>query len=183
MKVRQCAICGKDIFRENFDNRSKVSTCSKECYAELTRRKFSKEKVIKPCVICGKPVIKSQCYKDEPFTCGGECGRENVKRVNGAVCRERNKTLMTPEVKEKLRNCHLGKGDGKTYTKTYSRHTHRIVAEEKLGRPLKKGEIVHHKDENKRNNDPDNIHIFPSQAEHARFHMDLRYGRKTRDDL
>ncbi len=77
---------------------------------------------------------------------------------------------MTPEVKEKLRNYRLGTGAGKTYTKTYGKHTHRIIAEQKLGRPLLPGEIVHHMDENKRNNHPDNLQVFANQAEHARWH-------------
>lgn len=37
---------------------------------------------------------------------------------------------------------------------------HILVAEAKLGRPLKKGEIVHHKDFDKLNGDPGNL-LFP----------------------
>ncbi|WP_229187736.1 HNH endonuclease [Bradyrhizobium oropedii] len=33
------------------------------------------------------------------------------------------------------------------------------------------GEIVHHADENIRNNDPSNLDVLPSQAEHARLHL------------
>ncbi len=45
---------------------------------------------------------------------------------------------------------------------------HVLVAEEELGRPLKKGEIVHHKDFNKLNNAPDNL-LFPiSRQEHQK---------------
>ncbi len=91
---------------------------------------------------------------------------------------ELNPERMTPETKEKLRNRHLNSGLGLTYTKTYSRHTHRIVAEQKLGRPLRKGEVVHHRDENKRNNDPDNLIIFASQAEHAKYHANINYIKK-----
>lgn len=35
-----------------------------------------------------------------------------------------------------------------------------LTAEEKLGRPLEKGELVHHKDFNKLNDDPTNL-LFP----------------------
>ncbi len=45
---------------------------------------------------------------------------------------------------------------------------HILVAEEALGRPLKKGEIVHHKDFNKLNNNPDNL-LFPiTRPEHQK---------------
>ena len=45
---------------------------------------------------------------------------------------------------------------------------HILVAEEELGRPLKKGEIVHHKDFNKLNSDPDNL-LFPiTRPEHQK---------------
>lgn len=37
---------------------------------------------------------------------------------------------------------------------------HVIIAEKELGRPLKKGEIIHHKDFNKLNNGPTNL-LFP----------------------
>lgn len=49
-------------------------------------------------------------------------------------------------------------------------HEHRVVAERVLGRPLQPGEVVHHEDENKRNNDPANLIVFVNQAEHARHH-------------
>jgi hypothetical protein len=87
---------------------------------------------------------------------------------------EMNPTRMIPETKAKLRNAHLGKGEGKAYRKTFGRHTHRVVAEEKIGRPLRKGEVVHHIDENILNNHPDNLHVFASQAEHARHHKLLK---------
>lgn len=78
----------------------------------------------------------------------------------------------TKEHREKLRVAKLGKGEGKTYTKTYGRHTHRIVAEQILGRPLKPGEVVHHIDRNKRNNNPDNLMVFASQADHVKWHKE-----------
>lgn len=63
-----------------------------------------------------------------------------------------------------------GTGNGKSYIKLNGRHMHRVVAEKKLGRALAPGEIAHHADENKRNNDPSNIDVLASQAEHARLH-------------
>lgn len=47
---------------------------------------------------------------------------------------------------------------------------HRLVMERELGRPLKPGERVHHIDFNKRNNQPDNLFLCGSVAEHRTLH-------------
>lgn len=46
---------------------------------------------------------------------------------------------------------------------------HRLVAAEKLGRALRKDEIVHHRDGKKKNNDPDNLLVYP-QSLHKKSH-------------
>lgn len=43
---------------------------------------------------------------------------------------------------------------------------HRLVMEAVLGRFLLPEEVVHHKDDNHANNDPDNLEVFGSNAEH-----------------
>ena len=56
---------------------------------------------------------------------------------------------------------------------------HRVVMERKLGRHLRDDEIVHHADEDKSNNDPENLEVM-SQSDHARLHApamhQARYG-------
>ena len=66
-----------------------------------------------------------------------------------------------------------GRGDGKTYRKRDGRHEHRVVAEQTLGRPLVPGEIVHHIDGDKLNNDPANLAVM-TQSEHIREHEPWR---------
>jgi hypothetical protein len=46
---------------------------------------------------------------------------------------------------------------------------HRVVMENKLGRILVAGEVVHHKDRDKHNNDEDNLEVM-SSSEHSRLH-------------
>ena len=86
--------------------------------------------------------------------------------------RQLNPTRMTPETRAKLRESRLGSGRGLTYEKTYGRHTHRVVAEQQLGRPLRSDEIVHHIDGNKRNNNPSNLRVM-TRSEHASLHARL----------
>lgn len=49
-------------------------------------------------------------------------------------------------------------------------YEHRLIAEQKLGRRLRPGEIVHHKDGCKSNNAPANIEILGSIHHHNREH-------------
>lgn len=46
---------------------------------------------------------------------------------------------------------------------------HRVVMENKLGRLLISGEEVHHRDENKSNNSPDNLEVL-TKEKHSRLH-------------
>ena len=49
-------------------------------------------------------------------------------------------------------------------------YEHVIIAEKILGRPLSSEEVIHHKDENRKNNDPSNIMVFRTNEDHSRYH-------------
>ena len=131
-------------------------------------------KVSVTCDNCGKSFIKESWELHEHNFCNRDCfyafASERMTKMN----RDLNPTRMTESTREKLRQVHLNTGEGRTYTKTFGRHTHRIVAEQLLGRPLRPGEVIHHVDGDRRNNDPSNIMVLPSQSEHARVHMRLK---------
>ena len=122
------------------------------------------------CEECGIEVNmpESQYKRAKHHYCSRQC---HMKAMN----RELNPTRMTDEVKEKIRNKHLNSGKGVTYEKIHGRHTHRIVAEKMIGRPLRTGEIVHHIDGNKRNNEPSNLMVM-TQSEHCRLHFSKKGG-------
>jgi len=50
----------------------------------------------------------------------------------------------------------------------------RIVAEEKLGRPLKRSEHVHHIDFDKSNDNPKNLHVFSNNRNHQYCHASFK---------
>lgn len=66
----------------------------------------------------------------------------------------------------------------KSYHKKGNSYIHREVAEEMLGRPLKSDEVVHHKDGNRQNNDPNNLMIM-TQSEHMKLHNKERKEKKA----
>jgi hypothetical protein len=49
-------------------------------------------------------------------------------------------------------------------------YEHILVMENKIGRPLRPGEMVHHADENKGNNSPENLVLMENRAAHNRAH-------------
>ena len=54
--------------------------------------------------------------------------------------------------------------------KNSGRSIHRWVVEKELGRKLKEGEVVHHINEDKLDNSPDNLEVLPGQEEHDEIH-------------
>ena len=56
---------------------------------------------------------------------------------------------------------------------------HRIIMQKKLGRPLRKGEIVHHKNEIKKDNRLNNLKLESNYQQHAKDHGHRWKGDKN----
>ena len=57
-------------------------------------------------------------------------------------------------------------------------YEHRFIMSEIIGRPLKKTEIVHHKDGNGLNNSPDNLELYKNISHHKVRHRGFEKSRK-----
>ena len=138
------------------------------------------------CDFCGKEFLRDQSrvgdknfcskecvykFKSKKYNPENYCKHEHLTELNIKL----NPTRMTEEVKENIRWGSLLKGAGKAYPKIHGKAAHRVIMEAKLGRKLRPGEVVHHKDENRLNYSEDNLELLSSQNEHAKLH--LKNGR------
>lgn len=139
------------------------SNCDPEPKSRSGRWANHTPRPIITCAVCDKKFSVRPSRADKAKYCCYECHQIGEGRKGGAVRGEQVKALS----------------EGKAYKKTKQRHTHRVVAEQKIGRLLLPGEVVHHIDGNKLNNDPSNLEVLSSQAEHARLHsINFWKGRK-----
>ena len=86
---------------------------------------------------------------------------EDVRRVNNRDAQIKRFSTVKPS----------------TYRKLHGRHEHRVVAQIMIGRPLQSDEHVHHLDENKHNNTPENLVVMPAR-EHLALHARQRRNGK-----
>ncbi len=165
---RICAHCAQSFKPE----RSSIRYCSTRC-AGLAKRTLP-EPEPRPCRCCGKTFTPPRKYPKRAY-CSASCQRRACLKYDDSD----TQTRRGREGAAKSRATQLDRGNGKTYRKHFGKHEHRVVAEQILGRPLAPGEVVHHIDGDKRNNDPSNLQVLASQAEHARLHATER--RRTKE--
>jgi len=66
-----------------------------------------------------------------------------------------------------IRKTYINKNGYRRYRRS-GKYVHRCVAERKLGRKLRSGEVVHHINGNPLDNSPKNLKVYPNQSTHMR---------------
>ena len=150
-----CNNCGKEFAYSPISSHGMF--CSDKCHG-LSKRK--REEV--ECLVCHKKFISK--ISDKRKFCSGEC----YKKYH--VGKKHHWWKGGIFIKKYI----------KVYAPNHSRAVgsyvfeHLLVMEEKIGRPVKLGEIVHHVNGDPLDNRPKNLMLLPNQKSHAYYH---RMGR------
>ena len=150
--------------------RSKPSILS-AAYLACCREVIGMAQATVKCHLCGRSFQKpAHEVRQHNFCCAAHARKWNAGRMAeyNRTANPLNKPGGVVSSRRKHREKLSGQGAGKAYRKFYGRHEHRVAAEAMLGRPLRPGEVVHHRDGDKLNNDPMNLEVLPSQAEHTK---------------
>lgn len=148
------------------------------CLGAFLLRGFVRDKTMQNLCACG-------CGQETPIATRTRTGRGQEKGKPLRFINGHNSRLLTSEEQKRrvlFRDYSLSRysGSPENYIKYHQKHLHRVVAERMLNRPLEPGEIVHHKDGNKWNNEESNLEVM-TQSEHARIH-NLERWKKVKED-
>lgn len=108
---------------------------------------------LKPCAFCGNMFERRPSEALWQFGARACCSRSCAGRVRIP------KTALSPKTRYRM-----------TKRNGQRKASHRLVVEQSIQRPLQAGEIVHHKDGNKLNNDLSNLEIVTAKK-HAVIHL------------
>lgn len=146
---QECKQCG-----QGFVSRRIQKVCSGECRAALVRGKPKRPRVEIPCEWCENPFVPSRSTKK---CCSLRCARDlgNSERGSPGELNGRWKGGIRPHgTTGYVRQYVPGKGWDLQ---------HRIVMAGILGRPLLRGENVHHKNGIRDDNRPENLELWATK--------------------
>lgn len=139
------------------------------------------------CINCGKDFYRLAGRPDSKY-CGSSCAIKYRYKKNKNLGKE-----LTKRAHEAVRSG-VTKGDnhykwngGKRISRGYvlvgnynnGVREHIVIAEKKIGRKLLKNEVVHHINEDKRDNRPENLKVM-DRAKHTILHNRKKYGSNNK---
>lgn len=170
-----CDYCGKMFIPSNRNRPTGYKTCSRKCRGAMRSKLHPKVKV--RCDNCGIEIEKytSQIREgQEVFFCSMRCIGQSEKVKRTRVESER-KTKVAKNQWKPIGTIYQRKRKGRIDIfikvaenqgyKNWMLH-HRWVVEQHIGRPLEKGEEVHHLDGDETNNHIDNLAVV-SKIDHS----------------
>jgi len=186
MFIKKCLSCGRD-----FNPSKKIRKfCSHICYAKSKIGKpaphpfqkghkswskglklpqisgenspFWKERIIKSCTSCGKKFSVIPGKFENKF-CSQNCYWKSCKGIKGRHWKGGISEMTDGSIR-------IWNPKHPLSSKQGYMPIHRIIAEKYLNRYLEKTEVIHHINFNKKNNQVENLYLFPNQSEHCKFH-------------
>jgi hypothetical protein len=177
-------------------NKIKTRTTGESLIGKLVKDKnpnYRHGKYCNPnyCLDCGNLIDKCgrsiRCQKCNAIYNPSFLGKRHTKKTL-KIIGEKSKAKFTPEfIKRVYQDKHQGLKkraiNGYTLIKNYNhpdrnKHNdileHRLIMEQKIGRRLKKKEIVHHIDQNRTNNKRRNLFLCSGLSEHGTVHASFR---------
>lgn len=171
-KMANCKQCGSQI-----GDPERKLFCSTQCKTTWHNQNRSlPHNVIYNCEICGKHVSR---YISPCLIRPGSQKYCSVKCRGTGHSKENSCHWKGGEVSNGHGHIYAYAKDHPFATKGGYVMKHRLVMEKKIGRYLKKEEVVHHIDGNRSNNKTENLQLCASASEHSRLH----HGIRERDSL